>query len=314
MPAFPISAACGGLMPRCHDVQLMAGEEHRGRRRSRGGVEIRRRRQDLDDSRPASMPACERPCPVHRRDRLDRGAIGSRLRGTREGVYGDTRRRAKLATTRHEITVAAEIHPLLRTRRRPRRRRTDTGMSDRRLDHDRRRPISGPPRRPAIAGGPARPSPPPELGLVADRNGGVSLLAGPQLLPSKLPALTGRSIRGVALSGEHRAWLVGDGGLVLTSKSGASFRELPAGPLPDDLRQVSDFHAVAGRDTRLDCRQSRRRHLAQPRRRPTVDQASHRSHHADQQNPFRERRAGLRPSANSASSSSPITAAKRERQ
>lgn len=88
----------------------------------------------------------------------------------------------------------------------------------------------------------------PELGVVADRHGGVSLLAGPQLLPSKLPALKGRTLRGIALSSEHRAWLVGDGGLALTSKSGGVVWELPAGPLPDDLRQVSDFHAVAAHD------------------------------------------------------------------
>ena len=34
----------------------------------------------------------------------------------------------------------------------------------------------------------------PELGLLASRDGGVTLLAGPQLLPSRLPLLRGRSV------------------------------------------------------------------------------------------------------------------------
>ncbi len=88
----------------------------------------------------------------------------------------------------------------------------------------------------------------PELGILADRTGGVSLLAGPKLLPSKLPALKGRSIRDVAFSTDHRAWLVGDGGLAMQSSSGGVVWELPSGPLPEELRQVSDFRAVAVRN------------------------------------------------------------------
>lgn len=87
-----------------------------------------------------------------------------------------------------------------------------------------------------------------DSGLLADRDGNISLLAGGQLLPSRLPALQGRSVRGVALSGSDEGWLAGDGGLLLNSKSGGVVWEPPAGDLPDDLRHVSDFRAVAVKD------------------------------------------------------------------
>lgn len=85
----------------------------------------------------------------------------------------------------------------------------------------------------------------PELGLLADRGGGVALLAGPQLLPSRLPPLKGRQIRDVALSGEHHGWLVGDGGLVMHSQSGGVVWESPEPGLAEDVRFASDFRAVA---------------------------------------------------------------------
>jgi photosystem II stability/assembly factor-like uncharacterized protein len=85
----------------------------------------------------------------------------------------------------------------------------------------------------------------PEAGLLADREGNVSLLAGPQLLPSRLPPLKGRSIRSVTLSEADHDWLVGEGGLVMHSPSGGVVWQAPETPLPEDIRFVSDFRTVA---------------------------------------------------------------------
>ncbi len=88
----------------------------------------------------------------------------------------------------------------------------------------------------------------PEMGLLADREGNVTLLAGPQLLPSRLPPLRGRAIRDISLSSEHHGWLVGDGGLVMHSQSGGVVWEPPEAELPDGVRLVSDFRTVAVKD------------------------------------------------------------------
>lgn len=84
----------------------------------------------------------------------------------------------------------------------------------------------------------------PEMGLLAGRDGGVALLAGPQLLPAKMPPLRGRSVRGVAFSADAPSWLVGDGGLVLRSTTDGVTWE-PADGLPDEIRQVNEFRTVA---------------------------------------------------------------------
>ena len=85
----------------------------------------------------------------------------------------------------------------------------------------------------------------PEMGLLADCEGHVSLLAGPQLLPSRLPPLKGRSIRGIALENSDHGWLVGDGGLAMHSPSGGVVWQSPESPLPEEVRLVCDFRTVA---------------------------------------------------------------------
>lgn len=85
----------------------------------------------------------------------------------------------------------------------------------------------------------------PEMGLLSDQAGNVLLLAGPQLMSSRLPPLKGRAIRSVGLSNEHQSWLVGDGGLVMHSESGGVVWESPQTPLPDGVRMISDFRTVA---------------------------------------------------------------------
>jgi len=84
-----------------------------------------------------------------------------------------------------------------------------------------------------------------ELGLLADRDGNIALLAGPRLLPSRLPPLSGRAVHGVTVTPDHRAWLVGDGGLVMTSPSGGVVWEQPAQSLPEEVRHLTDFQTVA---------------------------------------------------------------------
>ncbi len=93
--------------------------------------------------------------------------------------------------------------------------------------------------------------PNPELGIVAGRDGQLSLVGGDQLLASRLPPLGSRSIRGLAVQGEDNGWLVGDGGLVLTTVSGGVVWSAPQEALPDGLRDVCDFRAVEARQHRV---------------------------------------------------------------
>lgn len=91
----------------------------------------------------------------------------------------------------------------------------------------------------------------PELGLAASRDGQISLIAGNQLLASRLPALSGRAIRGVTLNADETGWLVGDGGLVLTTHTGGVVWQSPPGELPEGLRDVMDFACVESRGTHV---------------------------------------------------------------
>lgn len=84
----------------------------------------------------------------------------------------------------------------------------------------------------------------PELGLVAGRDGRLALIGGDQLLASRLPPLAGRAIRGLALNADESGWLVGDGGLVLTTQSGGVVWQAPSGALPPELREALDFRCV----------------------------------------------------------------------
>ena len=59
-----------------------------------------------------------------------------------------------------------------------------------------------------------------ELGMVGGHEGRLSLIAGEQLLASKLPPQGLRSIRAVALQHDDTGWIAGDGGLVLKTCSG----------------------------------------------------------------------------------------------
>ena len=83
-----------------------------------------------------------------------------------------------------------------------------------------------------------------ELGMVGGHEGRLSLIAGEQLLASKLPPQGLRSIRAVALQHDDTGWIAGDGGLLLKTSSGGVVWESPSALLPEELRNGMDFRAV----------------------------------------------------------------------
>ena len=91
----------------------------------------------------------------------------------------------------------------------------------------------------------------PEMGVVAGINGRVSLMGGDQLYPSKLQPQGFRSIRAIGLLSNDSGWLAGDGGLILSTATGGVVWEPPANPLPEELREGIDFHAVDVRDKKI---------------------------------------------------------------
>uniref|UniRef100_A0A7C2JZH1 Photosynthesis system II assembly factor Ycf48/Hcf136-like domain-containing protein n=1 Tax=Schlesneria paludicola TaxID=360056 RepID=A0A7C2JZH1_9PLAN len=91
----------------------------------------------------------------------------------------------------------------------------------------------------------------PDLGVVAGRNGQLSLIGGEQLLASRLPPLPHRTIYDVTLTGNETGWLVGDGGLVLTTSTGGVVWQSPPAPLPEELRHHADFRCVEQRGDKV---------------------------------------------------------------
>ena len=87
----------------------------------------------------------------------------------------------------------------------------------------------------------------PEMGYVAGPEGRLSLVAGEQLVDSKLPPQGLRTIRAITLQDDDSGWLAGDGGLVLRTTGGGVVWENPPRSLPDELRIGIDFRTVAAR-------------------------------------------------------------------
>ncbi len=83
-----------------------------------------------------------------------------------------------------------------------------------------------------------------EMGMVGGHEGRLSLIAGEQLLASKLPPQGLRSIRAVAVQHDDTGWIAGDGGLLLKTSSGGVVWESPPALLPEELRNGMDFRAV----------------------------------------------------------------------
>lgn len=88
-------------------------------------------------------------------------------------------------------------------------------------------------------------------GAVAGRQGRVLLVGGDRLLSPRLSDLGLRNLRDVRLLPDDRGWLVGDGGLVLSTENGGVVWQSPPTPLPHELRDIFDFHAVECRGARV---------------------------------------------------------------
>ncbi|NOX54993.1 MAG: hypothetical protein GXP27_11270 [Planctomycetes bacterium] len=82
-------------------------------------------------------------------------------------------------------------------------------------------------------------------GVVVGRRGRVGLVGGRKLLPPRVEALGRRDLHDVRLMPNLTGWLVGDGGLVLRTTNGGIVWQEPAHPLPEEVRDVFDFYAVA---------------------------------------------------------------------
>jgi photosystem II stability/assembly factor-like uncharacterized protein len=87
----------------------------------------------------------------------------------------------------------------------------------------------------------------PDLGLLGGQGGRVTLLAGDRLLPSRLPPMGRRSVRDLHLQASDRGWLVGDGGLLMTSETGGAVWEEPNPAISSDLRLSVNWRAVDAR-------------------------------------------------------------------
>ncbi len=81
-------------------------------------------------------------------------------------------------------------------------------------------------------------------GVVAGRGGEVAIASMVELKPARTNNLGTRYLRRLVLAGESGGWLVGDGGLALTTKDGGFTWGTPAAPLPEAVRDF-DFRAVA---------------------------------------------------------------------
>jgi photosystem II stability/assembly factor-like uncharacterized protein len=87
-----------------------------------------------------------------------------------------------------------------------------------------------------------------QRGVTVGDNGTVMVLGAEKLTPARLPNLAGRPVRRVAFSDPRSGWLVGDGGLVLTTDDGGIQWKMPPGPLPSVVLEQMDFRALAVRD------------------------------------------------------------------
>lgn len=85
----------------------------------------------------------------------------------------------------------------------------------------------------------------PARGVVGGPRGSVSLMAGQELLPVRMPNISARAVRRLALADDRHAWLIGDGGLVLASDSAGSGWTMPPGEIPAIARQQMDLRALA---------------------------------------------------------------------
>ena len=88
-------------------------------------------------------------------------------------------------------------------------------------------------------------------GAIAGRNAAAVALQQGRIQPARLPDLGPRSLRQVRLVAPRYGWLVGEGGLLLTTADlGASWQS-PPGALPEEAAEQFDFAALAVRGPKV---------------------------------------------------------------
>ncbi len=85
----------------------------------------------------------------------------------------------------------------------------------------------------------------PGAGAVAGASGRFSQLVRSKLMNPSAGLPSRRSFRAMRLVGPNGGWLVGDGGLVLTTSDLGRTWQVPPGELPEYVSEDFDFHAVA---------------------------------------------------------------------
>jgi photosystem II stability/assembly factor-like uncharacterized protein len=90
-----------------------------------------------------------------------------------------------------------------------------------------------------------------DSGALIDREGQFLTVAQGQVLSGRLPSIRSRRLRGMMLGNRSASWLVGDGGLLLTSETGGRVWQASPAPLPDGAQSLFDLAAVAQKGTHV---------------------------------------------------------------
>lgn len=91
----------------------------------------------------------------------------------------------------------------------------------------------------------------PDVGVLAGVRGKLGLAVDGQIVEPRLGNLGMRGLRALQLQTNGNSWLVGDGGLAVTSEDSGLVWHAPAGPLPDTVRQTFDFQTVCCRGAKV---------------------------------------------------------------
>lgn len=87
----------------------------------------------------------------------------------------------------------------------------------------------------------------PQGGAAVGWDGTLALITSQELRPSRTGSLAPRGVHRIRVLGGTAGWLVGEGGLILTTTDGGLSWTVPPGALPEWAAQF-DFHALAVRD------------------------------------------------------------------
>lgn len=88
-------------------------------------------------------------------------------------------------------------------------------------------------------------------GALAGLKGDLAVISGSETKPSRTPNLGARGLRRLTLVGDAGGWLVGDGGLVLTTADRGYSWTTPPGALPEAAARGVDFRALAVQGTNV---------------------------------------------------------------